>query len=130
LPGGLSLEQIRQAASEAKLVAREDLKSPRLADLLRLDDPAFRKLFSGSPIKRIGRNRFLRNVLIAAGNSAKPDLVNSVERLLDDPDETVRGTAVWAWRQLVSTDRFKQKSHAALPSETSAEVRTEWQKQG
>ncbi len=119
-----------QAASEAKLVARDDLKSPQLLELLELDDPTFRKRFSGSPIKRIGRNRFLRNVLIAAGNSGKPDLVNSVEWLLDDPDETVRGTAVWAWRQLVSTDRFKQKSHAALPSETSAEVRTEWQKQG
>ena len=63
-----------QAASEAKLKAREDLREPMLADLLTLDDAAFRTLFSGSPVKRIGRDRFLRNVLIAAGNSGDPSL--------------------------------------------------------
>src|SRR5690606_29076174 len=67
------------AASEAKLVAREDLKEPRLADLLRLDDPAFRALFSGSPVKRIGRDRFIRNVLVAAGNSGEAALIPQVQ---------------------------------------------------
>ncbi len=73
-----------------KLKAREDLKAPRLADLLILDDPAFRTLFSGSPVKRIGRDRFLRNVLIAAGNSGDEALLPDVERLLEDEAPVVR----------------------------------------
>ncbi len=115
-----------QAASEAKLIARDDLKSPKLADLMTLDDPAFRKFFSGSPIKRIGRNRFIRNVLIAAGNSDQVDLLEPVEALLNDPDETVRSTAVWALRQLDSTDTFIRKSARALKTETRELVRAEW----
>lgn len=115
-----------QAASEAKLIARDDLKSPPLADLLALDDPAFRKLFSGSPVKRIGRNRFLRNVLIAAGNSAQPDLQSHVNRHLKDPDKTVRATAVWALRQLTEPEEFAEKRRQALCSETDDLVRKEW----
>lgn len=115
-----------QAASEAKLIARDDLKSPPLADLLALDDPAFRKLFSGSPVKRIGRNRFLRNVLIAAGNSAQLDLQSHVNRHLKDPDETVRATAVWALRQLTEPEEFAEKCRQALCSETDDLVRKEW----
>jgi epoxyqueuosine reductase len=71
-----------QSASEMKLVARDDLQSPRIADFLALDDAGFRAFFSGSPIKRIGRNRFLRNVLIAAGNSGDQSLVLACEKLL------------------------------------------------
>lgn len=87
-------------AQEAKLKARDDLNAPQLADLLVLDDAGFRALFSGSPIKRIGRDRFVRNCLIAAGNSHDLALVGPVVRLLGDPSPLVRGAAVWALGQL------------------------------
>ena len=87
-------------ASEAKLVAREDLQEPRLADLLMLDDAGFRALFSGSPVKRIGRDRFIRNVLIAAGNSGEAALAPQVRSLLADASPLVRGAAVWALAEL------------------------------
>jgi epoxyqueuosine reductase len=87
-------------ASEAKLVARADLQEPRLIDLLALDDAAFRALFSGSPVKRIGRDRFIRNVLIAAGNSGDRALVPAVRQLLEDASPLVRGAAVWALAEL------------------------------
>ena len=89
-----------QAASEVRLAARDDLKAPRLDELLRLDDAGFRSLFSGSPVKRIGRDRFVRNVLIAAGNSGRPELVPACLRLLDDAAPLVRGAAVWALSRL------------------------------
>ncbi|WP_296588825.1 tRNA epoxyqueuosine(34) reductase QueG [Roseibium sp.] len=115
-----------EAASEAKLIAREELKNPKLADLLKLDDAAFRKFFSGSPIKRIGRNRFIRNALIAAGNSGDVSLLEHVDRLMGDPDTTVRGTAVWACRQLVTPDEFSLRKTEALRLETDAQVLAEW----
>src|SRR5205823_7400426 len=89
-----------QAGREAKLAARETLRAPQLADLVRLDDAAFRRLFSKSPVKRTGRDRFVRNVLIAIGNSGDVALAAEAERLLDDPSPVVRGAAVWALRQL------------------------------
>jgi len=116
-----------QAAREAKLIARRDLVLPRLADLLRLDDAAFRKLFSGSPIKRIGRNRFLRNVLIAAGNSGDAALVKDVRPHLGDADPTVRGTAVWALRQLAADGLLARLRSDALAAEGDETVRAEWQ---
>ena len=88
-------------ASEAKLSARDDLREPPLAELLALDDAAFRALFSGSPVKRIGRDRFLRNVLIAAGNSAEAALVPACRTLLADASPLVRGAAVWALSRLL-----------------------------
>lgn len=88
------------AASEAKLHAKEELEAPALKDLLKLDDTAFRALFSGSPIKRIGRNRFVRNCLVAAGNSADPSLLSRVNALLDDEDAVVRDAADWAQARL------------------------------
>ncbi|MEP3430112.1 MAG: tRNA epoxyqueuosine(34) reductase QueG [Roseibium sp.] len=115
-----------QAASEIKLIARDDLKAPLLADLLKLDDPEFRKLFSGSPVKRVGRNRFLRNVLIAAGNSGHNALLESVTLHLQDPDATVRGTAVWAFRQLADDEVFEHRKSDSLAHETDDLVRTEW----
>ncbi|MEO0978990.1 MAG: tRNA epoxyqueuosine(34) reductase QueG [Pseudomonadota bacterium] len=115
-----------QAANEAKLVARSDLSNPDLGALLDLDDASFRRLFSGSPIKRIGRNRFLRNVLIAAGNSGLPHLLDKVERLLADPDPNVRGAAVWAYRQLAPAQEWTARKAAALTLETDADVRDEW----
>jgi epoxyqueuosine reductase len=79
---------------------REELTAPRLTDLAMLDDAAFRALFAGSPIKRIGRDRFVRNVLIAIGNSASPDLAIVAESLLGDASPLVRGMAVWALARL------------------------------
>jgi len=94
------------AASEMKLVAREELKAPAIADLLTLDDPGFRAHFSGSPIKRIGRDRFIRNVLIAAGNSGDRDLVETCIRLADDAAPVVRGMAAWALSRLMTASEF------------------------
>ncbi|KHK92685.1 epoxyqueuosine reductase [Novosphingobium malaysiense] len=81
---------------------RAELAAPDLADLLTLDDAGFRKLFSGSPIKRIGRNRFVRNCLYAAGNSKRPGLLAQVEPLLEDPDPVVAEAAHWARDRLTA----------------------------
>ncbi|MEO0543066.1 MAG: tRNA epoxyqueuosine(34) reductase QueG [Pseudomonadota bacterium] len=113
-------------AREAKLQAREDMKSPPLAELLALDDKAFRSRFSGSPIKRIGRNRFVRNCLIAAGNSGDKTLVPLITNLLLDDAAQVRAMAVWALRQIgrdIDIDKYRQQSIAA---ETSDHVLQEW----
>jgi epoxyqueuosine reductase len=93
-------------ASELKLQAREDLREPPLAELLVLDDAGFRILFSGSAVKRIGRDRFLRNVLIAAGNSGDPSLADRCLPLLDDASPLVRGAAVWALCRLLAARPF------------------------
>lgn len=114
-----------QTASEAKLTARDDLRAPMLADLLELDDAAFRSFFSASPVKRIGRDRFLRNVLIAAGNSGDPGLVAQAGRLLGDPAALVRGAAVWALSQLLDAADLAQTLDRALAGESDPEVRSE-----
>ncbi|MGY2048845.1 tRNA epoxyqueuosine(34) reductase QueG [Methylobacterium sp. JK268] len=88
------------AAREARLAAREDLAAPRLRDLARLDEAAFRARFAGTPIKRTGRARVLRNVLIAIGNSGEAGLADEALRLLDDASPLVRGMAVWALARL------------------------------
>ncbi len=87
-------------AREVRYHARDDLKAPKLAELAALDDAAFRVKFSGSPIKRIGRDRFVRNVLYAVGNSDDPSLVPVAQTLCDDPDETVADAARWAVKRL------------------------------
>ena len=89
-----------QVASEAKFLAREDLRAPRIADWLELDDAGFRALFGGSPVKRLGRARFVRNLLIAAGNSGDVALLPKVRALLGDGSEMVREMAGWAEREL------------------------------
>ena len=89
-----------QAGREMKFHAREALRAPLLAELARLDDAAFRALFAKSAVKRIGRARFLRNVLIAIGNSADAALAHEAERLLDDPAPLIRGAAIWALGRL------------------------------
>jgi epoxyqueuosine reductase len=89
-----------QASHEAALQARESLASPSLADLAALDDAAFRALFAKSPIKRIGRDRFVRNVLYAIGNSGDPALVDAARARLNDDCEAVREAAAWALTQL------------------------------
>ncbi len=87
-------------SAHPKLVAREELRAPRLAALARLDDAGFRTLFAGGPVKRIGRNRFVRNVAIAIGNSNDLDLLPDVERLCADPDPVVAEAASWAVARL------------------------------
>lgn len=111
-------------AAEMKFHARNDLREPRIADLLELDDAAFRAHFSGSPVKRIGRDRFVRNVLIAAGNSGDATLVPICRRLAGDASPTVRGMAVWALSQLMGKDAFQALARSA--GETDAEVRAEY----
>ena len=84
------------ACREPALLPRAELTAPRLADLARLDDAAFRALFSGSPVKRIGRDRFVRNVLIAIGNSGLPELAPAAAALRSDPNPVVAEAAAWA----------------------------------
>jgi epoxyqueuosine reductase len=114
-----------QLGREAKLSAREQLKAPALADLARLDDTAFRTLFAKSPVKRIGRDRFVRNVLTAIGNSGDVSLAVEAERLMADASPLVRGAAIWA------LSRLDAHRLAALTScrtvEFDPEVRNEWQ---
>jgi epoxyqueuosine reductase len=86
-------------------VPRAELAAPALADLLALDDAGFRQVFSGSPIKRIGRNRMVRNAAIAAGNSGRADLLPAVEALIDDPDPVVADAAQWAAARLATVPR-------------------------
>lgn len=115
-------------AQESAFWARAELKGPSLEELSALTDEAFRTVFSGSPIKRIGRDRFLRNVLIAIGNSQDPALVeDSVLPHLDDPDPTVRGTAIWALYRL-DLARFETEKATRFPDESDADVKAEWSK--
>lgn len=115
-----------QEGREARLAARDELRAPSLAELTRLDDAAFRALFTKSPVKRIGRDRFLRNVLIAIGNSGEMALADEARRLLHDASPMVRGAAVWALGQLVSRDEFATIKSAAIADEHDESVRAEW----
>jgi len=113
-----------QQGREAKLAAREALRGPVLRDLARLDDAQFRALFAKTAIKRTGRDRFVRNVLIAIGNSGDASLASEAERLLSDTSPLVRGAAVWALGQLLAREKF-----AALrvqQNESDASVQAEW----
>jgi epoxyqueuosine reductase len=113
-------------AREQKLAARETLRAPQLADLARLDDAAFRALFAKSPVKRIGRDRFVRNVLYAIGNSGEPALAAEAEALLADPAPVVRGAAVWALSRLLSAEGFDGLRTACASAETDDDVLAEW----
>ncbi len=117
------------SASEMKLQARNDLKEPSIGFLLELDDAAFRTFFSGSPVKRIGRNRFIRNVLIAAGNSKDPRFIEQCQRLSADASPEVRGMAVWALSQLMDRQSFHAYA-AARATEDDSDVRDEWRMAG
>ena len=113
-------------ASEQKLHAREALRAPGLAELSRLDDAAFRTLFSKSPVKRIGRDRFIRNVAYAIGNSGDPALVPEALRLARDPAAQVRGAAVWALSRLATPAAFAEARTALANAETDPQVLAEW----
>jgi epoxyqueuosine reductase len=114
-----------QVGREAKLSARDELREPSLAELSRLDDSAFRALFAKSPVKRIGRDRFVRNVLIAIGNSGDAALAAEAERLLADASPLVRGAAVWALAQFLPSDEFAARAKRA-EAEADEVVRQEW----
>lgn len=113
------------AASQKAFLPRAELAAPELADLLDMDDAGFRQIFSGSPIKRTGRNRMVRNALIAAANSADMTLISSVKKLLEDEEPVVRGAAVWALSQLDNAAFGVEKIRLGQ-SETDADVLKEW----
>lgn len=104
---------------------RAELAAPEIGDLLLLDDPSFRAILSGSPIKRIGRDRMVRNALIAAGNSGNADYVSQIRVLLDDPAEVVKGAAIWALSRLDRQAFLIEKSER-LPNEQDPSLRQEW----
>jgi epoxyqueuosine reductase len=112
------------ASTSHVLNPREELAAPRLAELARLDDAAFRALFQKSPVKRIGRERFVRNVLIAIGNSGEKSLAKEARALLGDASPLVRGAAVWALGRLLSREAFA--SLAAETPESDPDVLAEW----
>lgn len=114
-----------KASHELRLRGRPELEGPALAELVQLDDAGFRMLFAGSPVKRIGLGRFLRNVLIAIGNSGEVSLVPLVEARLDDADPLVRGAAIWALRRL-APQHADQLKLAYLGREGDSSVRKEW----
>lgn len=109
---------------EAKLEARDALRAPRLADLARLDDAQFRALFAKTSVKRTGRDRFVRNVLIAIGNSGDTTLAAEAERLLGDASPLVRGAAVWALSRLLPREDLAVLSRRVR--DPDAQVQREW----
>jgi len=109
-------------ATEAKLAARKELESPPLDFLASLDESSFRRFFAGSPVKRSGRARFLRNVAIAIGNSGQTALAASAKRLLAEESPQVRGAAIWALRMLLGEDAMRYRD----PRETDSAAIAEW----
>jgi epoxyqueuosine reductase len=114
------------AAREARLTAREDLRAPDLSEMLVLDDAAFRRRFAGTAVKRTGRDRFVRNALIAAGNSGEIRLKPLVEARLADPSPLVRAMAVWALSELSSPEEVAAARARCEPAESDPAVRDEW----
>ncbi|MGA8398778.1 MAG: tRNA epoxyqueuosine(34) reductase QueG [Stellaceae bacterium] len=117
-----------RATAEPDFLPRAELSAPRLAELAGLDDTAFRRRFSNSAVKRIGRDRFLRNVLIAIGNSGDAGLAEVARECLDDASPLVRASAVWAYSRLASPERVGEEKKARLREEAESVVREEWQR--
>jgi epoxyqueuosine reductase len=115
-----------QTARETRMALRDDLRLAPLAELAALDDAAFRARFAGTPVKRTGRDRFVRNVVCAIGNSGEAALAPVAERLLDDSSPLVRGMAVWALRRLLDADAFARLKSARAPREGDLGVAEEW----
>ncbi len=113
-------------ARETRMSLREDLRLAPLADLAALDDAQFRARFAGTPVKRTGRDRFVRNVLCAIGNSGKAALAPAAEARLDDNSPLVRGMAVWALRRLLDAAAFQRLKSARAGRERDPDVREEW----
>jgi epoxyqueuosine reductase len=115
-----------QAGREARLAARAELQAPALGDLAELDDAGFRELFRKTAIKRTGRDRFLRNVMIAIGNSGDVALAAKAAARLRDSSPLVRGTAVWALSRLLTREALAALAGEYRPSEPDASVQDEW----
>jgi epoxyqueuosine reductase len=115
-----------QTANESAYHPRETLKAPLLSELVMLDDTAFRDLFRKSPVKRIGRERFIRNVLMAIGNCSNSAMVQCIIPLLSDTSSLVRASCVWAISELVGSEEFTSLKHRYLPHETDFTVVEEW----
>ena len=115
-----------QASREMRFRASEATGDPQLYELLQLDDARFRASFRGSPIKRIGRDRFVRNTLLAAGNSGDTTLLESAAGLLSDPSPLVRGMAVWAVRRLANSNEVEDLRDRFYTIESDVQVRSEW----
>lgn len=113
-------------SAEMRLSARPDLTAPSLAELSSLDEAGFGAMFRKSPIKRIGRNRFLRNVMIAIGNSGEAALIRKAMIALDDSSNLVRGAAVWALSRLLSKEEFSELCADRADAESDPTVRAEW----
>ncbi len=117
-------------SSEMRFMARQETSNPPLAELLTLSDTEFRERFAGTPVKRTGRNRFLRNVLIAAGNSGNIELLPEVKTLLDDEATIVRAMAVWACSRIMSPSDFSELREKMISKEEDENVLTEWTEAG
>jgi epoxyqueuosine reductase len=118
------------ARASAEAAFRPGTGAPALSDLAALDDAGFRKLFAGSAIKRTGRDRFVRNVMIALGNSGREEAVRAVEPRLRDGSALVRGMAVWALSRLRDRDSFVTLRARIMPDESDAAVLDEWREGG
>ncbi|MBA15944.1 MAG: epoxyqueuosine reductase, partial [Sphingomonas sp.] len=115
----------RQTAAHRAFLPRAELVAPSLADLLALDDASFRQVFAGSPIKRIGRDRMVRNCLIAAGNARDPVLADEVAALIGDDSPVVRGAAIWALAR-IDAARWQAMRDACAAQESDPDVIGEW----
>lgn len=114
-------------ARDVRLAVREEYNNPSLAELSKLNDAQFRSYFAGTPVKRTGRDRFIRNVLIAIGNSGNASLAEEARRLLDDASPLVRGAAVWALELLISEAEMSSLRAQYAAQEQDDDVRAEWQ---
>ena len=115
-----------QQSSVTSLAIRPALASAPLEDLAALDDASFRTLFAGTPVKRTGRDRFIRNVLIAIGNSSDPSLAGAAENLLRDSSPLVRSAAIWALSRLLAPGDFARLRQKTSRTERDPEVLREW----
>ena len=113
-------------ARDAKMTIKPELRLAPLAALVALDDTGFRAMFAGTPVKRTGRDRFMRNVLIAIGNSGDASLAGAAEARLGDASPLVRAMAVWALSRLLDAAAFARVKQVCLPEETDPDVRREW----
>jgi epoxyqueuosine reductase len=115
-----------QTAHETRIALRDDLRLASLAELAALDDAAFRARFAGTPVKRTGRDRFVRNVACAIGNAGDPALAGAAEALLNDASPLVRGMAVWALQRLLDASQFERLKSMRRAQESDQSVREEW----
>ena len=115
-----------QAGREAAFHPKESLVAPKLAELATLDDAEFRQFFTASPVKRIGRDRFIRNVLVALGNSHDSSAWAAIKPLLEDASPLVRGAAVWAASQILDAAPFAAIREEFLEQELDLDVCLEW----